>query len=209
MEELNKVLQALSVVERYEEYLFRKVWGRVLMVIGIVLPLGALISMNAVVVASTIGLDAELISLLANALAVILCFGFVAYSFLESWKTVPSRPEEESTDSKHGVLIGIVWFLAFVLTSLLPESLRLVSLLWAASVSCLLTFVILRAVGSHGQINVLFILGISLGLVSFPLLFITDLVLLGYLALLSFSVCFVLAGIVMSRMATEMLRQSE
>lgn len=208
MEELDKILQALSVVERYEEYLFRKIWGRALIFIGIVLPLGALVSMNAVLVANVIGLDAGLISLLTNVIAFVLCFGFVTYSFFESWKTVASKSEEKSTDSKHGPLIGIVWFVAFVLTGLFPESLRFVSLLWAASASCLVTFVILRAVGSHGQVRVLFILGISLGLVSFPLLLITDIVLLGYLALVSFSMCFILAGIVMNRMAAEMLRQS-
>jgi hypothetical protein len=208
MEELNKVLQALSVVERYEEYLFRKIWGRVLIVIGIVFPLGALISMNAVLVAGAIGLDAELISLLANVIAFVLCGGFIAYSFFESWKTVGSQTEEKSTDSKHGPLIGIVWFLAFTLTGLAPDSLRLVSLLWAASISCLSTFVILRSVGSHGRVTVLFYLGISLLLVSFPLLLVSDIVLLGYLALISFSVCFIIAGVAMNRMAAKMLQPS-
>jgi hypothetical protein len=208
MEELDKVLQALSVVERYEEYLFRKTWGRVLIVIGIVFPLGALINMNAVLVANTLGLEAGVVSLLANVMAIILCCGFVAYSFFESWKTVPSTPEGKSTDSKHGPLIGIVWFLAFTLTGLFPESLRLVSLLWAASASCLVTFVILRAVGSHGRVIVLLYLGISLGLVSFPLLLITDIVLLGYFAMIAFSVCFIVAGITMNRMASLMLQQT-
>ena len=83
MEELNKVLQALSVVERYEEYLFRKIWGRVLIVIGIVFPLAALISMNAVLVAGAIGLDAELISLLANVIAFVLCGGFMRCRCIE------------------------------------------------------------------------------------------------------------------------------
>ena len=200
MEELEKVLQALSVVERYEEYLFRKIWGRVLIVIGIVFPLCALININAVLVAGAIGLDAEIISLLANAMAIILCCGFFAYSFFESWKTVGSRTEEESTDSKHGPLIGIVWFVAFALTGLIPESLRLVSLLWAASASCLLTFVILRAVGSQGRVRILFVLGISL--------LISDIVLLGYLTLIAFSLSFILAGITMNRMAATMLKQS-
>jgi hypothetical protein len=208
MEELDKVLQALSVVERYDEYLFRKIWGRVLIFIGILFPLGALVSMNAVLVANVIGLDAGLISLLANVMTFVLCCGFIAYSFFESWKTVASKPEEESTDSKHGPLIGIVWFLAFALTGLLPESLRLISLLWAASASCLLTFVILKAVGSHGRVRVLFYLGLFLGLISIPLLLITDIVLVGYLTLIAFSVCFIVAGITMNRMAALMLQQS-
>ncbi|MGY5879324.1 MAG: hypothetical protein RTV31_03690 [Candidatus Thorarchaeota archaeon] len=206
MEELDKVLQALDVVERYEEYLFRKVWGKALIVIGVVLPLGALISMNATLLASAMGLDAGVLSLLANVFALILCCGFISYSFFESWKTMERKQEGKTSDTKHGPLIGIVWFLAFALTSLAPESLHLVSILWAASISCLLTLVILRAVGSHGQVRVLLILGIFLGLVSFPLLLITDIVLLGYLTMIAFSVGFVLAGIMMNRMAAGMLR---
>jgi len=205
MEELDKVLQALSVVERYEEYLFRRSWGRAMIVIGSVLPLGVLVSMNAALVAEAIGLDAGFISILANLLAVILCFGFVAYTFFESWRTPPRRPEDEAGDTKHGPIIGIVWFVAFVLTSLAPEALQIVSLLWAASASCLLTFVILRVVGSHGEGRILLYLGLSLFLASIPLLLIMDTVLLGYLALIVFSVCFILAGIVMTRMAAEML----
>ena len=206
MEELDKVLQALSVVERYEEYLFRKTWGRALIVIGTVLPLGVLVSMNATIVAEVIGLDAGFISILANLLSVILCFGFIAYTFFGSWSTTKRKPEEKPADTKHGPIIGIVWFVAFILTSLAPESLRIVSILWAASASCLLTFVVLRAVGSHGEDRVLLYLGVSLFLASIPLLLILDTVLLGYLALLAFSACFILAGIVMNRMAAEMLK---
>ena len=208
MEELDKVLQALSVVERYEEYLFRKIWGRVLIVIGIVFPLGALINLNAVLVANVLGLDAGVVSILANVITFVLSMGFIAYSFFETWKTVDRRTEEETSDSKHGPLIGIVWFVAFVLTGVFPESLRFVSLLWAASASCLVTFVILRAVGSHGKVTVMFYLGISLFVVSFPLLLISDVVLLGYLAMIAFSICFIVAGITMNRLAALMLRQS-
>ena len=206
MEELDKVLQALDVVERYEEYLFRRIWGKMLIVIGIVFPLGAIISLNATLLASVLGLDAEIVSLLANLIIFTFLMGYIAYSFYESWKTVGDRPDEETQDKLHGPLIGLVWFFSFILTSFAPESLRLVSLLWAASVSCLLSFLILRAVGSHGRVKVLFLLGISLGVVSFPLLLISDTVLLGYLSLTAFSICFIVAGLAMNRMATEMLR---
>ena len=209
MEELDKVLQALNVVERYEEYLFRKVWGRVLIIIGIVFPLGALINMNAVAVGGAIGLDAGLVSLLSSVIAFVLCTGFIAYSFFESWRTVDTSTKESSDDTWHGPLIGAVWFISFILTGLAPASLQLVSILWAASISCVLTFLILRIVGSHGRALILFYLGISLGLISFPLLLISDTVLLGYVAVLGFSVCFILAGAAMNRMAAKMLRKSD
>jgi len=207
MEELDKVLQALSVVERYEEYLFRKTWGRALIVIGIVLPLGSLVSMNAAIVAEVIGLESGLISLLVNLMTVILCWGFVAYTFFGSWRTPKRKPDDERTDAKHGPIIGVAWFVAFALTGLVPEFLRIVSLLWAAGASCLLTFAILRSVGTHGNVRILLYLGLSLFVASVPLLLILDPVLLGYFAMMAFSVCFILAGIVMNRMAAGMLVQ--
>jgi hypothetical protein len=205
MEELDKVLQALSVVERYEEYLFRKSWGRALIVIGIVLPLGALLSMNAAVISEVVGLDSGLISLLVSLMTVILGWGYVAYTFSEFWRTPVKQEEKEPSDTKHGPIIGIIWFVCFVLTGLAPEALRIVSLLWAASASCLLTFVVLRAVGSHGNVRILLYLGFSLFITSVPLLVILDPYLLGYLAMIAFSVCFIFAGMVMSRMAAGML----
>ncbi|MGY5859356.1 MAG: hypothetical protein RTU63_08295 [Candidatus Thorarchaeota archaeon] len=206
MEELDKVLQALDVVERYEEYLFKKIWGKVLIVIGIVFPMGALISMNATLLTVIIGLDAVTLSLFANVIIFTICIAYIGYTFFESWKTAESRTVAESTDTKHGPLIGIVWFVTFVSTGLAPESLQVISLLWAASASCLLTFIILRAVGSHGRVQILFFLGVSLGMVSFPLLLVTDTLLMGYLSLIVFSICFILAGVVMNKMASGMLR---
>ena len=85
MEEIDKVLEALNVVERYEEYLFNKSWGRALMAIGIILPLGVIVNMNAAVVATAIGIDVEPVSILATILTVLLSFGFVAYTFFGAW----------------------------------------------------------------------------------------------------------------------------
>lgn len=207
MEEYNRVLQALSVVERYDEYLFRRAWGKALIVIGAALPLGVIVSLNAFVVATATGLDAGLVSLLANVMTVIIAWGYVAYVFLSNWRAV-ERKEEEDSSPWHGPLIGITWFAMFMLASLAPESLQVVSLLWAASASCLLTVIILRISGGHTQGRVILYLGASLGLVSFPLLLITSPVLLAYVALAAFSACFILAGAFMLRLASRTLQSS-
>jgi hypothetical protein len=206
MEELDKVLEALRVVERYEEYLFNKAWARALIIIGTVLPLGVIVGMNAFVVAAATGLDAGLVSILANIMTLILCFGLIVYTFFGTWRTAKKQDKEDSTRALHGPLIGIAWFLSFMLTTLFPESLRFVSLLWAASLACLLSFVILRITGSHSQDRVLLYLGISLGILSLPLLLWTDSVLLGYIAIVAFSACFILAGVVMHKHATKLLQ---
>jgi hypothetical protein len=206
MEELDKVLEALRVVERYEEYLFNKAWARALIVIGTVLPLGVIVGMNAFVVAAATGLEVGFVSILANVMTLILCFGLIAYTFFGTWRTVKKQDKEGTSRALHGPLIGIAWFLSFMLTTLFPESLRVVSLLWAASLACLLSFAILRITGSHSQDLLLLYLGISLGIISLPLLLWTDSVLIGYVAIIAFSACFVLAGVVMQRHATKLLQ---
>ncbi|TFF93203.1 hypothetical protein EU546_06530, partial [Candidatus Thorarchaeota archaeon] len=191
MEEYNKVLEALSVVEGYDEYLFRRAWGKALIVIGAALPLGVIVSLNALVVATATGLEASLVSLLANVMTVIVAWGYVAYVFLSNWRTAEKKGEEESSPF-HGPLIGITWFVVFILASMAPESLQVVALLWAASASCILTFIILRVTGGHSQGRVILYLGMVLGITSFPLLLITSPVLLAYVALAAFSACFIL-----------------
>jgi len=205
MEEIDKVLEALNVVERYEEYLFNKSWGRALMAIGIILPLGVIVNMNAAVVATAIGIDVEPVSILATILTVLLSFGFVAYTFFGAWRTVKKKSEQRQTSSLHGPLIGITWFLSFILASFSPASLQMIAVLWAASASLILSFVILRVTGGHAQDQLLLHLGLILGIVSLPLLLLTDQILVGYLATLAFSACFIFGGIMMHRVAARSL----
>jgi hypothetical protein len=206
MEEIDKVLEALNVVERYEEYLFNKSWGRALIAIGFILPLGVIVNMNAVVVATALGIEVGYISILATTVTVMLCFGFIAYTFIGAWRTVKKKSEEKRSGSLHGPLIGITWFVSFTLASLSPESMQMVALLWAASVSCILSFVILRATGGHIQDQLLLYLGLLLGIVSLPLMLLTDQILVGYLATIAFSACFLLGGIMMHRIAARSLQ---
>ncbi len=208
MEELEKVLQAISIVERYDEYLFRKTWGRVLIIIGIVLPLGALVHTSSVVLASESMFDAIFISFWANIITVVLCWGFVIFAFFESWNIIKQNPQQGYFDSKHKLMICIVWFATFVLAFLFPEPLRLVSILWAASVSCLFTFVNLRAVEIDGKDKVLLYLGLILFLASIPTLLIFGNPFSGYTVIIAYSVSFILAGIVLNWLASWMLQQA-
>jgi len=163
MEELEKVLQALNVIERYDEYLLRKNWGRLLIVIGSVLPLSALVNMNTGYLAAQTGSNPRLISSLGFILMIVLSLGFIAYILFDSWHIARRTPQGESSDSRHRPKILIVWFAASALTVFL---------------------------------------------VSVPLLLISDALLFGYAAVVPFSAGFILAGIILSRMASGILRRS-
>lgn len=209
MESIDKVLEALSVVERYEEYLFHRAWGRALIIIGTVFPLGIFINMNIQILASASGLDSMLYLLIANIITVLLCWGLVVSVFYGAWRTVRKDPEQKSQGAKHGPLIAIVWFVSFMLPNFVPAQFTVVSLLWASSIASLLSYLVLKITGSHIQESVMLYLGIMIGLVSLPLLLITDAVLSGYLALVAFSICFIVAGLIMHQFANRTLQSSE
>ncbi|MDF1539703.1 MAG: hypothetical protein P1Q69_12455 [Candidatus Thorarchaeota archaeon] len=206
MEEIDKVLEALSVVEKYEDYLFLRSLGRSLLVIGTILPLGMFILINADLLALITGLDSGVMGLYANILTLILCWGLVMYSFIGAWRTQRKESDRESGGALHAPLIALVWFLSFIMTSFAPTELILIAMLWAASVSCLLSFVILRLTHSHGQELLILYLGLVLGVTSFLLLAILDSTITGILVPLVFSFCFIAAGIMMHRQASEALQ---
>ncbi|NHI84107.1 MAG: hypothetical protein EAX81_07375 [Candidatus Thorarchaeota archaeon] len=209
MEEVDKVLEALSVVERYEEYLFRRAWGQALVVIGTVFPLGMFVLMNADILAVLTGTNADVVRLYANILTIVLCWGLVTYSFFNAWRTIRREPDQESGGILHAPLIAIIWFVSFFLTSLAPAELALVSVLWAASVSCLLSFVILHLTHSHDQEVVLLYLGVVLGFGSSLILAFQDAAVSGVVVPLLFSACFIIAGLTMHRRASESLKAKQ
>ncbi|MGY5877060.1 MAG: hypothetical protein RTU30_15015, partial [Candidatus Thorarchaeota archaeon] len=195
MENIDKVLEALSVVERYEEYLFQRAWGRALIIIGVVFPLGIFINHNIQILASSTGLDTTLFLLIANIVTVLLCWGLVMSVFYNAWRTVTKDPELKEEGINHGVMIAIVWFVSFLIPSFVPEPFEIISILWASSIACLLSYLILRFTELHSEKQIVLYLGVMLGVVSIPLVVITDVILSGYLALIAFSVCFMIAGL--------------
>ncbi len=206
MEELEKIQQAQSIVERYDEYLFRKTWGRVLIAIGLVLPLSALVFSSYVSLAMESVFSAIIISFWANIITLVLCLGFVAFALFVSWNIIKQNPRRGHIDSKHKLAICIVWFTTLVLAFLFPEPLRFVSILWAASVSTLFTLVNLKVVGLDRIDNILLYLGSVLILASIPILLISGIPLSVYIVIIAFSVSFILAGLASNQSASWILQ---
>ncbi|MHA1772088.1 MAG: hypothetical protein ACTSX2_12710 [Candidatus Thorarchaeota archaeon] len=205
MEEIQKVLEALRVVERYEDYLFKRAWAKALIAIGIVIPLGALVSMNALLIATITGIDELVVALFAQLLIIIIGIGYVVLTFFGAWKTLKGHVDKATKRSHVGPLIGIIWFVSFLMVSFVPERVQGPALLWGASVACILSFLILRSNESHFFGHLLLTLGLALGIVSLPILFIGDLALAKYTALIAFSVGFIIAGFRMHQVATTAL----
>ena len=209
MESINKVLEALSVIERYEEYLFNRAWGRAFSIIGTVFPFSILIGLNLSALAPSVGSEFGTLVFIIHVLALFFCWGLVMYSFAGAWRTaVRDLPEKKEHDSKHGVIIGALWFICFMLANLAPETLTIIAMLWASGVSCFLTYVVLKITGSHVQERIILTLGLLLILLSLPILLITDIVLSQYASLLVFSISFITASAMMHRLAAKTLQGS-
>ncbi len=206
MEELEKVQQAQSIVERYDEYVFRKTWGRVLIAIGLVLPLSALVSSSSVSIAMESLFASIVISFWANIITLVLCLGFVTFALFVSWNIIKQNPRRGYIDSKHKLAICIVWFATFVLAFLFPEPLRLVSILWAASISTLFTLANLKAVGLDRRDSILLYLVSVLFLASIPIFLFSGIPFSEYIVIAALSMSFILAGIASNRSASWILQ---
>jgi len=196
MEELDKVVEALEVVERYEDYLFRRAWGRVLLTIGIVVPLGFILAMNAQLLAQILGLPADTVMLLSSTMTAIVVFGLVILLFGSAQAARSKKPTDSAPRGVlHGVVIGLLWFVAFLSIGLVPEAFAQVSLLWVAGVACICTYMVLKLTPGHEGYNEILFLGIVLLVASLPLLAMSEQDIAQYLALTAFSATFVFGGL--------------
>lgn len=196
MEEVEKVSEALRLVEKYESYLFRKAWGTNLIVWGILVPLNALLILKAKPIADILSMSAEVFMSLASAMTLIAGVATVIYT-LTSATIATSRRRKFSfrRDMPHAVAIFLIWFISFNLTTFVPERFGVVSLLWAAGSASLLSYLVLRKVPVHGSYPELLLVGLILLIASLPIAGVTDAALAQTATLVIFAVSFVAGGL--------------
>jgi hypothetical protein len=196
VEEVEKVSEALRLVEKYESYLFRKAWGTNLIVWGILVPLNALLILKAKPIADILSMSAEAFMSLASAMTLIAGVATVIYT-LTSATIATSRRRKFSfrRDMPHAVAIFLIWFISFNLTTFVPERFGVVSLLWAAGSASLLSYLVLRKVPVHGSYPELLLVGLILLIASLPVAGVTDAALAQTATLVIFAVSFVAGGL--------------
>jgi hypothetical protein len=209
MEEVEKVSEALQLVERYEDYLFRKAWGTNLIVWGILVPLNALLILKAQPIANILGISPEPFISLALAMTLIVGVATVIYTFTSATiATSRRRGFSFRRDIPHAVAIPLIWFLSFNLTAFVPERFEVVSLLWAAGIACLLSYLILRRVPVHGRYPELLLVGLILLIASLPIAVVSDVALAQTAALVVFIISFVVGGLYSIITASKVLSES-
>ena len=210
VEELEKFDRALRLVERYESYLFQRALGIALIVCGITFPLTAFLVMKAQSMAALLDMSTE--AFLAFVPTIILLIGTatIIYS-VTSAHVVTSRMRKASVwkDAPHMILMFMVWFISFYITSYVPEPFTLVSWLWAGGLASLISYLVLKREPANWNYPELLIIGVICLLASLPMLAIKEVQMAETFTLLVFCVSFIAGGTYSFTNASKVLNESD
>ena len=207
MEEVGKVAEALKLVERYEGYLFRKAFGVLFVVVGILGPLTDYLIFNAKPLASILGLSADAFAIFTTVIIWIIGYAIILRSFASATIIYQKRHKFSlRRDAPHIIAIILIWLASFFLINFAPERLMPVAWLWAAGISSVITYIIIRKI--HGNYPELLLTGLALLITSFPIAAISDLVLAGSVSMATFGASFFIGGLYSTITATRALGKS-
>jgi hypothetical protein len=171
LEEFEKLDKALRVVERYEDYLFRRAMGVAFVVNGLIFPLMVLLALNPEGPSSYFNMDPEVFVPLATGVILLAGVSVIIYVFTSA-HVVSSRLRKTSlwANSSHMILEFCIWFFSFYLTKYAPEPYRVVSWLWAGGFASLATYAFNRKTSENWSYPELIVVGVIVLVASIPIL---------------------------------------
>jgi len=172
MEEIQKVNEALLIIERYSNYLARKAWGKTLIIWGILTPIGLVFYFNRQALSALLEISVETFTLLVSAIMILIGIGFTIYNFISASRILKTKEDQTAESPKessmHGIMIAFVWFISFIFVfSFIPEPLSVISTVWAAGFAIIISFLILKKY--HDTFPELIVVGVILLISSIPL----------------------------------------
>jgi hypothetical protein len=206
LEEIERFEKAIRLVERFEGYLFRRALGIALIICGIVFPLSAFMFLNAQAIANLLNMGIQSFLTFIPTIILLVGMAIIIYNFTSA-HVLTSKMQEKSIwkDAPHMVLMFLVWFTAFFLTSYVPEPFTIVSWLWAGGGASLLSYLLMRRDPTDIKFTELPIIGLICLLTSLPLLFIREEQLVLTTTFLAFSLSFITGGLYSILNASKML----
>lgn len=192
--EVEKVTEALKLVERYEEYLFRKAFGVLLIVFGILMPVTGYLISNSQSLANVLGVGANAFAVFTVAMVWIIGYAIMLRSFASA-AIVYQKSHRFSfrRDAPHMAAVILVWFVSFFLLNFAPERLMPVAWLWTTGTSSMVTYMIIRK--THGNYPELLLTGLALLITSIPIAAISDSALAMSMSRVTFSSSFFMGGL--------------
>jgi len=209
MEEIQKINEAILIVERYSNYLARKAWGKTLIIWGILTPIGLAFYFSRQPLSSILEISLETFTFLASALIVLTGIGFTIYNFASASRILETRKDQAAKSPKessmHGIIICFVWFLSFIIVSFIPEPFSVISTIWAAGFAILISFLILKKY--HDTFPELIVVGLILLISSIPLVILVqiDVELARVATVIIYSISFLVGGLYSFTIATGIL----
>jgi hypothetical protein len=210
MEEVERIGEVLKLVERYEDYLFRRAWGMTFIVLGLLAPVSFLIILKAQPIAMILGMSTEAFISLASITIALTLAAIITYLFASATVALSKKRKFSfSKDIPHALLLSLTWFISFQLTHYAPERFAAVSWLWAGGFASLFSYLVLLKVQVHKGFRELLVTGLILIVTSIPIAFIADASTAETASLIVFSIAFVGGGIYSILKATKVLGGEE
>lgn len=196
MEDLEKIGEALKLVERYEAYLFRRALGIGFIVCGVVFPVTAFMVLKAQPLAELLNMSAEAFVAFAPTITLLVGTVIIIYSFTSA-HVVTSRMRKTPVreNLSHIILMFLIWFFSFYLTKYTPEPYTAISLLWAGGGASLISYSVLKRENPSWYYPELLSVGAICLAVSIPLLMIKGSQLVEAIAFLTFCASFIAGGV--------------
>ena len=209
-EDIERFDKALRLVERYEDYLFRRAMGVALIVCGVSFPVTAFMIVKAQAFAELLGMSPAAFIAFAPTITMLASAVIIVYVFTSA-HLVYSRMREGSfwADFPHMAVMFLIWFLSFYLTRFVPSPYFRVSWLWAGGAASLASYLFMKREEGHWDYPVLLVIGLMCVASSFPLLLIGDVQLSTALSFTVFGVSFIAGGIYSLFNASRVLSESE
>lgn len=210
MEEVERIGEVLKLVERYEDYLFRRAWGMTFIVFGLLTPVSFLIILKAQPIAMVLGMSTEAFISLASITIALTLAAIITYLFASAAVALSKKRKFSfSRDVPLALLLSLTWFISFQLTRYAPERFAAVSWLWAGGFAGLFSYLIFLKAQVHKGFRELLVTGLILIAASIPIAFIADASTAETASLIVFSIAFVGGGIYSILKATKVLGGEE
>ena len=208
--EFERLEKALMVVERYENYLFRRALGIALIVCGVIFPLTAFTVLNSQSIAKILNISIEAFLMFVPTIILLIGLVIIIYSFTSA-HVITSRMRKDSfwKAFPHMTVIFLVWFLSFYLTNYVPDPFSSVSSLWAGGVASSITYLIMRREQGDWNYPELLIVSIICIVSSLPLVAFVGSQIVETIIFIIFSISFIAGGFYSIINASKVLDQSK
>ena len=208
MENLDRFSKAITVVERYEQYLYQRAMGLAFIVNGLVGPAVFFLILKAEVFSIYLGMTGTMFSVISTTLLAGIGVLINIYLFASA-RVLSSRISErkDNRDLPFMFLMFCIWFVAFFLAGYIPDPYSRVGWSLAGGAASLISYFVLSYSG-HQKRPELIIIGVINILAILPIYLYGDRLELEILVLSIYAISFVFGGAYSTIKANQYLEAS-